>query len=224
MARKNFKQYVPVPIIDWLREQPKWIGYPIYYFLFALLWTYRESADLYRNAKRRVFGTKILRWANSEGGMDDCTWQYYKHADISINFRVNGEWLGEEELRKIPLFPLVDGISLCVPVEGSDVDVYERIEEEKFDPKAVGAIMQRLSDEAEFYWVRDNSQWYWVEKGDHMAVCREACGQFAWESRDGLTKADRRRVQQAISGDDGCREKLIVGDILVTRFVNDGIF
>jgi hypothetical protein len=112
----------------------------------------------------------------------------------SIGFRIGGEWIYCSDLPQKTLDEIdqvVDAVSVSSIVEGSDVEIEGDALEGDFTTDEFWGLVKEVGEEVNFYWVRDNSAWMYVqdEKGDKVAWLRwEAFDDIVWEERGDLSK------------------------------------
>lgn len=91
------------------------------------------------------------------------------------------------------------GVKIGSIVEGSDVGIEPFTLTFPFTPEELDRNIERVEKAAEFYWVRDNSLWYYLI-GEHAATIRQTWGEIIWESgADYIPKVIREKIEKTVS-------------------------
>jgi len=112
-------------------------------------------------------------------------------------------WLDTSSLPTKPLNKIikrVDGVSVSSIVEGSDVEVEGEKFTEPFTVEEFWAAVEAVDKEADFYWQRDNSRWFFIE-GLHTANLKETWGELTWTEDEGdeIPEEDKQMIEEFLS-------------------------
>jgi len=102
----------------------------------------------------------------------------------SIGFRIGGEWEYGDSLPREPLSEVeepVDAISVSSIVEGSDVEIDGNVLEGDFTKEDFWELCDDVAKQVEFYWERDNSDWYIVEGPRDRFGVSSCWGEIKWD-------------------------------------------
>ena len=143
---------------------------------------------------------KTLAW--EEGGLYSFYRSIYKGTDCgpTVGFLINGEWKYCSELPKD--FPNVEAVHISSIVEGSDVetDSYQ-IYEKDFTEDEFWAKLEEVNAEADFYWKRDNTDWFCIYKDDKLVTtCHKGHwdSKVTWDCPEYMPEAIRKIIEKAI--------------------------
>jgi hypothetical protein len=119
------------------------------------------------------------------------------------------------------------GVKVGSIVEGSDVEIEPYPFIFPFPMKEFDDGVDEINKQAEYYWHRDNSAFYYIQ-GDHSADLVETWGAYKWSEDEGdkLPEKDKKMLEEFVCtymGDRMENTQQIRG-YSVTEYVNDGIY
>jgi hypothetical protein len=155
----------------------------------------------YEAEQREKASAVIREIIESTSGNLRNPWYFYRcvYKSVScgpmIGFKIDGSWVYGDELPNDIGAERIHGISVSSIVEGSDVEIPPtRFDEnEEFTATDFWDAVDAVNKEAEFYWERDNTDWFRVWEHDTMlSTCHWTAfdGGLAWddEPEDPLVK------------------------------------